>query len=46
MAVLLLDIPKIKILVGYRCQSSRVHALDVLNDCGSNGQYGLSHTNP
>jgi hypothetical protein len=38
-AVLLLHIPKIEIIVGHSGQSGRMHALDVLNDCGSNGQY-------
>jgi hypothetical protein len=36
---LLLDIPKIKIIVRHGGQSGCVHALDVLNDRGSNTRY-------
>ena len=38
-AVLLLDIPKIKVIVHHGDQSGCVHALDVLDDRGSNRCY-------
>ena len=35
-AVLLLDIPKIEVIIRHGGQSGGMHVLDVLDDCGSN----------